>query len=343
MKKLILFIFILFAFSFASKEGDMSTFSGQIIDSETLQPLAYCNIYFEKTNQGASSKRDGSFVIKSKPGNYKVVVQRIGYKNFIIDPLVLNNQDSIYKKIYLLPVLNESEAVIVTASLKEQTSQMAPANVDIISRREIEKQGILTFDQILESASGITVYRSAGISVQSLSIRGSSDVAGGGVGNRVLLLIDGRPSLSSDTGGALWSLVPTNIIDHIEVLKGPFSSLYGSTALGGVVNVITKKPAYRRVGSISIGYGLYETAHEDIRYTNKTLTNKQIQFNYSGITDYLSYVFSAGYKTSDGHSQNSRYRIYNLFSKFIYDLQENRYLEMSIATSQGKNDYPHSW
>ncbi|MCB0627341.1 MAG: TonB-dependent receptor plug domain-containing protein, partial [Saprospiraceae bacterium] len=78
--------------------------------------------------------------------------------------------------------------------------------------------------------------------VQAFSIRGASEVAGGGIGNRVLLLIDGRPALSPESGGALWNLVPLNSVERIEVVKGAYSSLYGSSAMGGVINVITHKP-----------------------------------------------------------------------------------------------------
>ena len=58
-------------------------------------------------------------------------------------------------------------------------------------------------------------------------------------------MVDGRPAITADTGGAFWSLVPTHFVDRIEVVKGAYSSLYGSTAMGGVVNVITRRPDYK--------------------------------------------------------------------------------------------------
>ena len=110
----------------------------------------------------------------------------------------------------------------------------------------------------MSTVQGVTVFKTSGINVQSLSIRGSSDVAGGGIGNRVLLLLDGRPSLTGDSKGALWSLIPISIIERTEVVKGAFSSLYGSSAIGGVVNVITKKPTYKPFTSVNFNYGFYE-------------------------------------------------------------------------------------
>ncbi len=317
---------------------------GEVFDAETFEPLAYTNVYFDSTSRGASTKRNGHFLIDNiTPGTYTIVVDRIGYSAYKETGFKILAGDTIKKSFHLSPSLIESEAVIVTASLREQTAQMAPAKVDIISAKDLRRRSIVTFDQALDNVPGVSVYRSAGTSVQSLSIRGSSDVAGGGVGNRVLLLVDGRPALSSDTGGALWSLIPTNIIERVEVLKGAFSSLYGSTAMGGVVNVITRRPAYKRMGTVDVGYGVYQPASADIKYTDEPLFFKQLQMSYSGITGDLSYLFNTSYKTSDGHSQNSQYAFYNVFSKLIYDLQDSRYLELSLSRSEAENDYPHTW
>lgn len=317
--------------------------TGLVYDAESLEPLDETNIYFDNTLIGDASKRNGRFNINNlNAGTYKLVVDRIGYRKYY-ENITINPGDSLFKSIGLEPALLQTDAVTVTATIREQTAQMAPADVDVISTKDLARRSITTFDQALETVPGISVFRSAGTSVQSMSIRGSSDVAGGGVGNRVLLLVDGRPSLSSDTGGALWSLVPLNIIDHIEILKGAFSSLYGSTAMGGVVNVITRRPAYKRLTNINLGYGIYEKADPAIRYTDKLLIFRQMQLSYSGVANKWSYLFNISHKYSDGYSQNTQYSFYNIFTKLIYDLNANRYLELTLNNSTGNNKYPHTW
>jgi iron complex outermembrane receptor protein len=196
---------------------------------------------------------------------------------------------------------------------------------------------------VLESVPGVYAFRSTPISVQSLSIRGSSDVAGGGVGNRVLLLIDGRPALTSDSGGAFWSLVPTNFIDRVEIVKGAFSSLYGSTAMGGVVNVITRRPQTSSSTRLDLKLGFFEKAPPAIRYTEDTPLQSEVQLDHSGRRGKVGYLLSASRKQSDGHAEGTRYEFYNLYFKTIYDISPARHIELALGGGYADNDYPHAW
>jgi len=334
-------IFLIPVISFATFKD--ASLSGIVYDAETLQPLEFTNVYLEGETIGAASKRNGSFKIENIPnGSFTIIASRIGYKSF----KVKMNFDSPAEKslsVALVQKVLKSEAVTVTATISEQTAQMTPAKIATVNRLELENKPAVTFDEILETVPGISVYRSSGASIQSLSIRGSSDVAGGGVGNRVLLLIDGRPALSADTGGALWSLVPIEVIDHIEVLKGTFSSLYGSSAMGGVVNVITRRPMYKRLTQVSLSAGLYQLPENALRYNNHTPLFLSTELTHSGVVDKLSYLFSISRNKSDGYSQNNGYENYNLFTKMLYDLRDERYLELSLSYGLLKNDYPHTW
>ncbi len=317
--------------------------SGQVYDAETKEPLGAVNVFLDSLYIGAATSLDGKFVLRYlRPGTYRLVASRLGYEthdeNIVIAPGKL-----LAHEIALRPTEIDGEAVTVTATRREQTAQMAPASVVILNARDLRERSVVTFDQALEMVPGISVYRTSGISVQSLSIRGSSDVAGGGVGNRVLLMIDGRPALTSDSGGALWSLVPTNFIDHIEVVKGPFSSLYGSTAMGGVINVITRRPAYRALTSVEVGFGFFDKPAPAWRYTDRTQQQSQIELSHSGQRGRVSYLLNFSRKQSDGHAENTAYEMYNVYGKTLYDLRQNRNLELSFGMGKVENDYPHTW
>ncbi len=323
---------------------DVGMISGQVFDAETSSPLEYVNVYLHGTNIGTTTANGGKFNLRAIPaGTYRLIIQHIGYEKYIEEHLPIGPGKSITRSIGLKPTEVLGQEVVITATQKEQTAQMAPASVLILRAKELNIRPIETFDQALENFSGISVYRSAGISVQSMSIRGSSDVAGGGVGNRVLLMIDGRPALTPDAGGAFWSLVPMNFIDRVEVVKGAFSSLYGSTAMGGVINVITRRPTYRAMTKISLKYGLFEKAPESIRYTEQTPVRRQIEVSHSGVTGRLSYLLNASRKESDGHAEATGYEFYDVFGKFMFDLRYNRNLELTVGGGFAKNDYPHSW
>lgn len=202
---------------------------GQVYDAETLQPLAGTNVILVKNsvkaNQfGVATAKNGTFIfLRVEPGSYKLTIRRIGYEDQIFKNMQVGSASTPkFLRIPLKPTAINADEVIITATRREQTAQMAPASVAIVSTSQLRNSPVRTFDQVLESVPGISIYRSSDVSVQSLSIRGSSDVAGGGVGNRVLLTIDGRPALTADTGGALWSLVPLGYIEQVEVVKGAF-------------------------------------------------------------------------------------------------------------------------
>ncbi len=317
--------------------------TGRVYDVETMEPLAFADVFLDSVLIGSATRNDGTFIIRYvKPGTYKLIARRIGYQPYE-EIIQLQPGKLLSRNIGLKPTVVKAEEVTVTAARREQTAQMAPASVMIINTRDLRERSVVTFDQALELVSGLDVYRASGISVQSLSIRGSSDVAGGGVGNRVLLLIDGRPALTSDSGGALWSLIPTSFIEQVEVVKGAFSSLYGSTAMGGVINVITRRPTYKSLTTVDLGYGLYKQPHPQLRFTNDPLEQSLLEISHSGRKGQVSYLFNFSRKQSDGYTENTAYKFYNVFGKLLYDFRENRNLEVSLNWSTSDNDYPHTW
>ncbi|MFH1009086.1 MAG: TonB-dependent receptor [Candidatus Latescibacterota bacterium] len=328
----------------AAPQSAEGVITGRVVDAETGEPVAFVNVYLDSLYIGAATGPDGLFVIRPvPPGTHRLIARHIGYAPYVQERVRAAEGGPPSHAIALYPTEVMADQVIVSATRREQTAHMAPASVSILSADDLSTRSVTTFDQALEMVPGISVQRSSGVSVQSLSIRGSSDVAGGGVGNRVLLLIDGRPALTADSGSALWSLVPTGSIDRIEVVKGAFSSLYGSTAMGGVVNVITRRPAYRAMTTVEIGSGFYEKAPPDLRYTDHRETLSQLQLSHSGRRGPVSYLLDLSRKQSDGHSENTAYQFYTGFGKVLYDIQKDRNIELSLAVNVAENDYPHTW
>ncbi len=317
---------------------------GRVTDSKTGAALGYTNVAVERTARGAIADARGGYVIASLPaGSYTLAFSRVGHTTLRKTDVVVMTGDTTRVDVALEQALIEANAVVVTAARAEQTTRMAPASVSVINEDEIAAKAPATFDQALESVPGLNAYRSTGgISVQSIQIRGSSDVAGGGVGNRVLLLIDGRPALTSDSGGAFWSLVPVAFIDHVEVVKGAFSSLYGSTAMGGVVNVITRRPGPVATGKLEMKLGFFEEPSA-IAYTDDTPLQNEINLDYSGKVGKTSFLVSGSRKESDGYSENSAYTFYDGYGKLMWDLGASRTVELTLGGGSAENDYPHAW
>lgn len=343
----VFFLFFNFAFAQSEYENYESGIKGVVLDNETNEVVNSVIISLQDDNGKklfeTTSDLKGIFTINNVPqGNYTLSAKRIGYRTVKKD-IVLAEKSSLDIKIELSPDVINTEKINVTATKTEQTLQQTPSSISIVTADDIKYKNILTFDNILSGVEGVAVTRTNGINVNSLSIRGSSDVAGGGIGNRVLLLLDGRPSLTGDSKGALWSLIPVSIIERTEVVKGAFSSLYGSSAIGGVVNVITKKPTYTSYTGINLNYGFYNKLSDSLKFTNSLQTFKGIDAINSNTLGKFSYLLNFNYKKNDGHAEQTDYEFYGGMGKFMYDLFANRDLEFTVQYTKSNSAYPHYW
>ncbi|MCX7878959.1 MAG: TonB-dependent receptor, partial [Ignavibacteria bacterium] len=333
----ILFILICCISCSQTLEGTVNDFSsGEPLSNVRLTLLSEKEIFTEVTDLSGKYRftnlNTNSFTLK---------VSRLGYDE--LDTLINLTSGINYLNLKIKPSEIVTEDINITASRTELTLKQTPSSVNIISKDKIRSGNNFTFDEVLNNVQGITVFRSSGINVQSLSIRGSSDVAGGGIGNRVLLLVDGRPSLTGDSKGALWSLIPVSVIERTEVVKGAFSSLYGSNAIGGVINVITKKPTYKAHTSVNLSAGFYEKLNDSLKWTDRLLKFSSADLTSSNTIGKFAYLLNLSYRSNDGHAEQTAYKFISTMGKFMYDVLRNRDLEITLQYTRSDADYPHYW
>ncbi|MCK5118877.1 MAG: TonB-dependent receptor plug domain-containing protein, partial [Candidatus Latescibacteria bacterium] len=204
-------------------------------------------------------------------------------------------------------------------------------------------RGMRSLDQALETLPGVTLNRSSGAAVNAVQIRGTSDVRGGGVGNRVLLLIDGRPAISPDTGGAFWNLLSTGIVERVEVVKGAFSALYGSNAMGGVIHVITKSPTDADQTRVRLRYGIYARPPAWMRITERRSALSTVEVSHSGSIGKEGYFLLLGRDASDGVRQNGNSTRLNFYGKWTHRFQPDRLLSVAAGGNVLDRGYPHPW
>lgn len=144
------------------------------------------------------------------------------------------------------------EQVVVTASRVAIAVDKVPQKIEIISAEEIEKSVSLDVTDALKKNAGIDVIQYNGM-LSGIGIRGFRPEFSG-INKRSLLLIDGRPAGSTNL-----STIMLDNVDRIEVLKGPASSLYGASAMGGVVNIITRRSTGPLQGAVGVGVGSFDT------------------------------------------------------------------------------------
>jgi len=315
----------------AQANNNYGTLVGTIADQDNGSPLPGANIILMQTLLGASSDLDGNFVVKRIPsGKYRVKASMMGYKSKIVAIEIRPGQQT-RVHFRLQETVLESPTLVVTASKKAQSFQDVPNSVSFISLKEIERRNKTYLNEVLEYTPGVYMMRG------DVNIRGSSGFSLG-AGSRVLLLVDGIPMMPGDSGDIKWDIVPLSQIDRVEIVKGAGSALYGSHALGGVINIITKEPTSKPTTSIRYSVGLYDKPYyPEWKWTARRLNFNQYDITHSQTWHRVSLLISGGRKESTGYQQNGFYNYYNLLGKLIYKF--NSTATFTIQSNWSSGDY----
>ena len=153
-----------------------------------------------------------------------------------------------------IPAFAEGQAtdldgVVVTASRTARTQDATLAAITVIDREEIQRLQPASLQELLRKVPGVSVANNGGAGKESsLFLRGTES-------DHVLVLVDGVKVGSATTGKAALQDIPVEQIERIEVVRGPFSSLYGSEAIGGVIQIFTRRPQVAFSPNFSVGKG----------------------------------------------------------------------------------------
>ena len=231
---------LLLCVSFATAQR--SVIRGTIRDSLSSQPIRAATVRVDGTTRGAVSNARGEFMIRDVPrGRVSLRASFIGYTPTTQSVEVMD--DTVIVNLRLASKgaeLDESSGfdkpeVVVSANRRVQAVQDVPITVSVMTSEDLDKRSITRLDDALRYVNGIVVAR------DQVNIRGSSGFALG-VGSRAAVLLDGFSLLSGDNGDIKFDVFPVSDIERIEIVKGAGSALYGTGALGGVIQLITKDP-----------------------------------------------------------------------------------------------------
>ncbi|HGY57103.1 MAG TPA: TonB-dependent receptor [Caldithrix abyssi] len=290
------------------------TVQGRLLD-ENDQPVAGANIYIEGTVLGAASSLDGSFTISGVPaGQFRLVISMVGYQEQSLKIKITEGQKLDLQTIVLKSVPLKSQPIVVTAGKYEQKVENVPVSISSVSRMEIEARNSITIDKALQYVSGVNMNG------DQVNIRGSSGYSRG-VGSRVIMLLDGVPFIAGDTQGMIFEALAMNQIERIEVLKGAGSALYGSSAIGGVINVITRPVSEKPEFSVEAYGGMYaKPYYDEWNWSNKTQFMHGIKAGYSRKINDVGLRIAAARDRDDGYRKNDYKTRYNINAKLQYDL-----------------------
>jgi hemoglobin/transferrin/lactoferrin receptor protein len=208
---------------------------GEIIDQKTSLPVSDVHVQWVNTSLGTISNAQGKFELKKVVGVNTIRVSAIGYTTHEV---IVGDSDSM--QIALEPsVLMLNQGITITAQRQEDLSREVSQSVTVVSQEQLLQNAPRTTPEALMNQTGIWV--------QKTNHGGGSPIIRGLVGNQVLLLIDGiRLNNSTYRYGPNQYLntIDPGLVDRIEAIRGSGSVLYGSDALGGVVQVISKLPSF---------------------------------------------------------------------------------------------------
>lgn len=316
---------------------------GRVLDAETGATLPGASLSSKATGKACPSGPDGRFHLDMGDAESgQVQVSLMGYNPF---QQTILRRDGHEQDLRLQSSwLRGEDMTVYSTDARVQSTRNAATRIDIVNRETLVRTPSQELSRVLEVVPGISVKRSDGATTNSLSIRGSSNLLGGGVGNRVLLLVDGKPAVTADTGGPDWSMVPLAVVERVEVAKGSYSSLYGSTAMGGVINLVTLREFPHHRTTVQAGYGLGELLPEEARFRDTPPTENHLSVTHANQLAKLGYYLSYSKRESNGHRQNSDYLHHALSTRFrLGEPEAARHWEMTLGFSTLNRGFPHTW
>ncbi len=321
--------------------GQTGKFKGKIVDKEGL-PLQGIMVELEPDKHMMQTDLNGLFNFNVLyPGFYQVVINHNDYELFS-DTIRINVGETVVKTIELLPAARHIDEVKITRNAPELESpgqllklSRSAMPTQVITREMIERMGSRRLDEVLKEQTGIAIVsniaggsRSTGVQLQ-------------GFGSEyVMVLIDGQPMVGRNNGNFDLSRISVSNIERIEIIKGASSCLFGSDALGGAINIITRYGAVQPQGQIGVRYGSFGVLDATV----------------DGETPFASERgeahFSANYYKTDGFNTNPYlssgqssppYRNLDLQTRLRYQLARKTYLGTTIRYGIRLSDMTKNW
>ena len=221
------------------------------------------------------------------------------------------------------PKTAELEKMVVTATLTEKKMAEAPGSIEVVTSQEIEEMGAQTVAEALEVATGLMVMGETG-RIKTPSIRGTGN-------KHTLVLIDGRRFSMGYKDFLDINQISVDMIERIEVVRGPTSALYGSDAIGGVINIITKKPPSKTAAGITYQYGINKDNEGEEHIGRAYVGDSFGRFGF---------LLSGGLRNKDGWNKDNALpddgdheELGSVDGRFSFDLNDNHSLSAGFEYS----------
>lgn len=318
---IIIRLILLTAFMVAVAAKGQSVIKGSVYDTHSSEPVVFATVIAEGGKTGTNTDEQGRFELKVPADVKQLIITYVGYAP---DTIQLTAKKTNYN-IGLKPAGNMEE-VVVTGTMKAVSRANSPIPVEVFTPAYFQKNPTPNLFDALEIVNGVKPQINCNVcNTGDIHINGME-------GPYTMILIDGMPIVSGLATVYGLSGIPNSIVDRIEIVKGPASSLYGSEAMGGVINVITKKPESAPLLSVDFMTTSWQEYTADVagkfeigKMQNLTGVN---YYNYSVPFD----------KNNDGFIDLTLQNRVSVFDKLSISRKEGR-----VASLAGRYVYEDRW
>ncbi|MFT3680743.1 MAG: TonB-dependent receptor [Ferruginibacter sp.] len=301
----------LFALLFICLSSSAQKITG-IVKSASGHRIAFVSISVLNTLKNTATDENGKFSLDLQNGQYTISISATGF--ITAEKNITVKDDITITEVVLKENTDLLKEVVVTGTKTDVSKNYVPFNISVVNRQQIEKSSESALLPVLSqqvpglfvTQRGVTGFGVSAGAAGTISMRGLS----GSPNNRVLVLINGNPQFMGIFGHPLPDAYVASDVQKVEVLHGAGSVLYGTNAMGGVINIITR--SQQQDGYSVNGRVLYGSFN-----TQKYLLNtgyKKKRFNI---------MASFNHDQTDGHRPNSAFNINNGFVKLGYQLSDH--------------------
>lgn len=314
-------LLLLFAGTAQAQTGSIK---GKIISEGN--PVEMANLVIPKLSIGATSGKDGIYEILAIPfGTYELDVTCLGYEPQKIS-ITINDVNPVIENISLFTSGASLNEVVVTGTMKAVSRSESPVPVEIITPQLFRKNPSPSLFDAVCMINGVRPQLNCNVcNTGDIHINGME-------GPYTMILIDGMPIVSALSTVYGLNGIPNSLVERVEVVKGPGSSLYGSEAMGGIINVITKNPSKAPLVSADIFGTTWNEYNIDVSTKFKIKKATSLlginYFNYQNPLD----------KNKDGFTDVTLQKRISVFNKWSLDRKLSR-----VATLAVRYVYEDRW
>lgn len=302
--------------------------SGSIKGSVTIKgvTIEQANIHLSKLNLNIFSDIKGDYELKDIPyGTYQLTVSYIGFQTFT-RKVVIMGETAVVINIKLLDSDSALDEVVITGTMREVSRSKSAVPVEVFTAKYFQKNPTPNLFEAVGMINGVQPQLNCNVcNTGDIHINGME-------GPYTMILIDGMPIVSSLSTVYGLSGIPNSLIERVEVVKGPASSLYGSEAMGGIINVITKNP----LNAPFISFDVFGTSWQEYNIDasvkfRKGKANSLLGLNYFNYQNPLD-------KNNDNFTDVTLQNRISVFNKWNFDREDAK-----VASIAARYVYEDRW